>query len=217
MTRLPDGGPLIGRFVRLDRATEPDLPALAEILREPEVYASGYTMRHRPDTVAESLAAAREQYLDLLVPDGVGGGRIAYAVRLSGDSTLGSAGTIVGTSSLGEADLFHRRIHLGWTLYHPRVWGTVVNPEAKYLLLRHCFEDLDYGRVKLQTDALNSRSEAAIARLGAQREGLLRHHARREDGSLRDTIVFSVIASDWPRVREGLQDRLAQDPPLSVT
>ncbi|PZQ43154.1 MAG: N-acetyltransferase, partial [Phenylobacterium zucineum] len=112
------------------------------------------------------------------------------------------------TTSLGEAFLTHERVHLGWTMYHPRVWGTVVNPEAKYLLLRHCFADLGYGRVKLQTDALNVRSMAAIASLGARREGVLQRHLRREDGSFRDTVVFSVLVDEWPAVSERLLARI---------
>jgi RimJ/RimL family protein N-acetyltransferase len=127
---------------------------------------------------------------------------------LAGDSALGAAGTVVGATSLGEAFAAHERLHLGWTLYHPQVWGSVVNPETKYLLLRHCFEDLGFGRVKLQTDALNLRSAAAIDRLGARREGVLRRHTRRQDGTFRDTVVFSVVADEWPRVRQGLLARL---------
>ncbi|MGC4154407.1 MAG: GNAT family protein [Propionicimonas sp.] len=114
----------------------------------------------------------------------------------------------MGTTSLGEAVLLHERVHLGWTLYHPRVWGSMVNPEAKFLLLRHCFEELGFGRVKIQTDAINLRSAAAIERLGATHEGVLRRHSRREDGSFRDTVVFSVIDGDWPRVRDGLLARV---------
>ena len=207
--RLPDGRPLPGPLVRLDPVTDGDLPALAAILAEPAVYTSGYVMHHRPEPGPAALAKARLLYLDLPVPDGVGHGRVVYAVRLAADSRLGTAGTVVGTSSLGEAVVAHERIHLGWTLYHPAVWGTAVNPAAKLLLLEHCFEDLGYGRVKLQTDALNTRSQAAIARLGATREGVLRRHTRREDGSFRDTVVFSITVDDWPRVRDGLRERLA--------
>lgn len=208
MPLLPDGAPLAGRFVRLDPVGEGDLPALAEILAEPAVYASGYVMRDRPTSVEAALASAREQYLDPPAFDGNGHGRLPYVVRLAGDSALGTAGTVVGTTTLGEAYRVHERLHLGWTMYHPRVWGTAVNPETKYLLLRHCFEDLGYGRVKLQTDALNTRSAAAIAKLGATREGVLRRHTRRQDGSFRDTVVFSVTVDDWPRVRDGLRARL---------
>jgi RimJ/RimL family protein N-acetyltransferase len=207
---LPEGVPLAGRWVALKPVVEADLPALAAILVEPAVYASGYVMHHRPGSIDEALAMARERYLDPPACDGEGRGRVVYAVSLAADSALGgAAGTLVGTTSLGEVYLGHQRAHLGWTMYHPVVWGTAVNPETKYLLLRHCFEDLGYGRVKIQTDALNTRSAAAIAKLGAVREGVLRRHLRREDGSFRDTVVFAVTAQDWPRVRDGLQARLS--------
>lgn len=208
MVQLPDGRPLDGRFVSLAPVVADDLPALARILAEPAVYASGFVMWPRPADADAALALARAQYLDLPGFDGAGRGRVAYAVRLVADSALGAAGTVVGTSSLGEGFAAHERLHLGWTLYDPRVWGGPVNPETKYLLLRHCFEDLGLGRVKIQTDALNARSVAAITRLGATREGVLRRHTRRADGSFRDTVVFSVIADDWPRVRDGLLARL---------
>ena len=208
MVKLPVPASLVGRHVRLDPVVPPDLPALAEILAEPLVYESGYAMRRRPETTEEALAAAREQFLDAPPCDGRGQGRVVFVVRLLTDSPFGSAGQVVGTTSLGEAVLLHERVHLGWTLHHPRVWGSVVNPEAKFLLLRHCFEELGFGRVKIQTDAINRRSAAAIERLGATREGVLRRHSRREDGSFRDTVVFSVIDGDWPRVRDGLLARV---------
>jgi RimJ/RimL family protein N-acetyltransferase len=83
-----------------------------------------------------------------------------------------------------------------------------VSPEAKLLLLAHCFEDCGYGRVKIQTDALSPRSQAAIARLGARREGVLRRDQRREDGSFRDTVVVSVLVDEWAEVTAGLRARL---------
>lgn len=208
MTTQPVGVRLVGPHLELAPVGPDDLPGLARILAEPAVYSAGYVMHHRPTTEADALAMARSRYLDPPAFDGHGAGRIAYAVRLTDGSGLGAAGTVVGTSSLGEADLTNERIHLGWTMYHPDVWGTVVNPETKYLLLRHAIDDLGFGRVKIQTDALNSRSQAAIAKLGATREGVLRRHTRREDGSFRDTVVFSVTADDWPRVRDGLLARI---------
>ena len=205
---LPDGRELAGRYVRLTPVVEADLPALAGILADPGVYSAGFAMWRRPGSARDALALASRLYLDPPAFDGEGRGRVAYAVRLVAGSPLGPAGTVVGTSSLGEAFRGHERLHLGSTLYAPRVWGGVVNPETKYLLLRHCFEDLGYGRVKLQTDALNARSAGAIQRLGAQREGVLRRHVRREDGTFRDTVVFSVLREEWPGVRDGLLTRL---------
>jgi RimJ/RimL family protein N-acetyltransferase len=134
--------------------------------------------------------------------------RVAYTVRLVADGPLGAAGTVVGTTSLGDVDLVNERAHVGWTAYGPPWWGTAVNPECKLLLLAHAFDDCGLGRVKIQTDRINQRSQAAIARLGATREGVLRRHMRRADGSFRDTVVFSVITDEWPQVRAGLEARL---------
>jgi N-acetyltransferase len=208
-TRLPTGEPLIGRFVRLDPLTEADVPELVPVLADPEIYASGYVMHRRPTSAADAVDLARERFMaGQGQADGAGRGRTAYAVRLVADSALGSAGTLVGTSSLLEASLVHEHIHLGSTLYGRRWWGTRINPEAKLMLLAHCFEDCGYGRVKIQTDALNTRSQAAIARLGARREGVLRRDMAREDGTFRDTVVFSVLNDEWAGVKAGLQARL---------
>jgi N-acetyltransferase len=117
-------------------------------------------------------------------------------------------GRVIGTSSLGDTVLEHERTHLGWTAYTPPVWGTVVNPECKLLLLAHAFEACGFGRVKIQTDLINERSQAAIAKLGATREGILRRHMVRPDGTTRDTVVFGITVEDWPNVRARLQARV---------
>jgi len=200
---LPTGEPLPGRHVRLDLLTEDDLDELHPLLADPAVYASGYVMHRRPASPADGRAVGRERFLAEQ-----GGGRTVYGVRLVAGGALGGAGTLVGTSSLLEADPGNESIHLGSTLYGSRWWGTQVNPEAKLLLLQHCFEVCGYGRVKIQTDVLNTRSQAAISRLGAQREGVLRRHRKREDGTFRDTVVFSVLTDEWPGVRAGLEARL---------
>ena len=207
-TRLitaPDGRALVGSVVRLDVVSRDDAPALFAALDDPQVWAAGYAggPDARPgdqagmqQVVESALAACRE------------GQRVPYVVRLAADSDLGATGTVVGTTSLGDVDLANERAHLGWTAYGPRWWGGPVNPECKLLLLGHAFDDCGLGRVKIQTDAINSRSQAAIARLGATREGVLRRHVRRADGSFRDTVVFSVLREEWPAVRAGLQARL---------
>ncbi len=208
-TTLPTGEPLIGRFVRLDLLTEADLPELHPVLGDPEIYAAGYVMHRRPTSLDDAVDLARERFMaGQGEADGRGAGRTAYAVRLATDSGLGTAGTLVGTSSLAEAHLVNQSIHLGSTLYGRAWWGTLVNPEAKLLLLTHCFEDCGYGRVKIQTDALNTRSQAAIAKLGARREGIARRDMRREDGTFRDSVVFSILIDEWPEVKADLQARL---------
>jgi RimJ/RimL family protein N-acetyltransferase len=208
-TILPTGEPLIGRYVRLDLLTETDLPEMFPLLADPEIYASGYVMHRRPVSVQDAVELARERFLPGQgQADGTGRGRTSYAIRLVADSDLGAAGTLVGTSALAEAHLRNESIHLGSTLYGRRWWGTQVNPDAKLLLMRHCFEACGYGRVKIQTDRLNTRSQAAIAKLGAQREGVLRRDMKREDGTFRDSVVFSVLADEWPAVKAGLETRL---------
>jgi N-acetyltransferase len=205
---VPDGRPLTGRWLRLDLLGEGDLGDLYPVLADPEVYRQGYVMHHRPDSPEDAADLARRFFLrGQGQADGRGGGRTAYAIRLTRDSELGPAGTLAGTSSLLEADQQNESIHLGSTLYGSRWWGSPVNAEAKLLLLGHCFEDCGYGRVKIQTDRLNTRSQAAIAKLGAQREGVLRRDKKREDGTFRDTVVFSVLAAEWPSVRAGLIER----------
>ena len=210
---VPDGRPLEGRHLRLDPLVEDDAEGLLACFADPSAYASGYLMHRPPADVEQMRDLLRRRFLaGQGMPDGRGGGRTSYAVRLREDSSLGVSGTLVGTSTLLEADLTHESVHLGSTFYGPRWWGTAVNPEAKLVLLGHSFEDCGMGRVKIQTDLLNTRSQAAIARLGAVREGVLRRHLRREDGSFRDTVVFSVLAQEWPAVRAGLEERLQDSP-----
>ncbi|GAA2020923.1 RimJ/RimL family protein N-acetyltransferase [Nakamurella flavida] len=208
MAHAPDGRPLHGAHVHLDRVVEDDVPGMLDALGDPRVWAAG--LGGGP-TGQPRDAAAMHRWLGLDDP----GDRVAYAVRLAVDSPLGPAGRIVGTTSLNETVLADERAHLGWTGYSPDVWGSVVNPECKLLLLGHAFEDCGLGRIKIQCDSANPRSAAAIARLGATREGVLRRHKRRADGSFRDTILFSVVVQEWPQVRDGLRARLAGGRPTS--
>lgn len=205
MTALaPDGRPLIGTVVRLDRTVVGDTDGLFTALDDAQVYEFGYGggPAGRPADVAAMQSIVQDTLTD------TSRGRLAYTVRLVAASALGSAGTVVGTSSLGDPSLPDDRIHLGWTGYSPSVWGTAVNPECKLLLLTHAFEVCGFGRVKIQTDVLNIRSQAAIARLGAVREGVLRRYQVRADGTFRDTVVFSILASEWPAAKAGLLARL---------
>jgi RimJ/RimL family protein N-acetyltransferase len=209
-TILPTGEPLTGRWVRLDLLGEADIDEMYPILSDPAVYADGYVMHRRPLSLDDARDLARSVFLAWQgKADGQGAGRTAYAIRLASDSDLGPAGTLVGTSSLSEADLRNESIHLGSTLYGSRWWGTQVNPESKLLMMSHCFEDCGYGRVKIQTDTRNTRSQAAIAKLGAQREGIIRRHVKREDGTFRDSVVYSVLKDEWPGVKAGLAARLS--------
>ncbi|MEU2250768.1 GNAT family protein [Streptomyces sp. NPDC019224] len=119
-----------------------------------------------------------------------------------------ATGRAIGWTGFLDIDVRHERLEIGSTWYGRAHWRTAVNTEAKLLLLTHAFEELGMGRVQLKTDHLNERSQAAIARLGARREGVLRRHRRRPDGSWRDTVYFSLLAEEWPEAKARLAARL---------
>jgi N-acetyltransferase len=121
---------------------------------------------------------------------------------------LRATGETVGCSSFMDLRPAHRALEVGATWIAPAWRGTRVNPEVKLLMLRHAFETLGCVRVQLKCDARNLRSAAAIAKLGAVYEGRLRNHGILPDGFVRDTLMFSVLDSEWPRVEAGLRARL---------
>lgn len=130
------------------------------------------------------------------------GTRIAYAVRRLSD------GVVVGTTSLYEINPAYRRCEIGSTFYRPQARGGAINPACKRLLLGHAFE-AGAVRVEIITDAVNAQSQAAILKLGAKAEGVLRKHKITWTGRVRDTALFAVTDDDWPEVRNGLDRRLA--------
>jgi N-acetyltransferase len=192
--------------VRLDPASLDDAPGLFAALDDERVWEKGYA--GGPAARPQDLDAMRG-ILQAAVDAAAMRRRQAYVVRLvAGDAAGAPAGTVVGTTSLGDWDLVNERAHIGWTAYGPAWWGGPVNAECKLLLLGHAFDDCGFGRVKIQTDLVNDRSQGAIARLGATREGVLRRHTKRADGTWRDTVVFSVLRDEWPAVRARLEQRL---------
>ncbi|WP_347877923.1 GNAT family protein [Salinibacterium sp. ZJ454] len=194
----PDLSPLDGRYIRLEPLTEALLPELWRVIGQPSVFAGGFGggAAGLRDTEPGFVDWARSYF-----PWQRGN---VYAVFVQGgpyDSHL------VGTTSLGDFDLANEHSHLGWTAFDPRVWGTQVNAEAKQLLLRLAFTH-GFGRVKIQADAANLRSRAAIERLGARFEGIHRRDRKRPDGSWRDTAVYSILTDEWPEVAASLEQRL---------
>jgi RimJ/RimL family protein N-acetyltransferase len=121
---------------------------------------------------------------------------------------LRETGEVVGQTTFCNVDHDNRRVEIGYTWYSQRVQRTAVNTEAKYLLLGHAFDAWQCIAVEFRTNWFNERSRAAIARLGAKQDGVLRNHQRLPDGSFRDTVVFSIIQSEWPAVKNNLDYRL---------
>jgi RimJ/RimL family protein N-acetyltransferase len=118
------------------------------------------------------------------------------------------AGQIVGMTTFMNVDAVHKRVEIGSTWYASRVQRTPLNTQCKLLLLTHAFETLDCIAVEFRTHFFNQQSRAAIERLGAKLDGVLRNHQRASNGSLRDTVVYSVIASEWPTVKAHLAFQL---------
>jgi RimJ/RimL family protein N-acetyltransferase len=193
----PPGTELAGGSVRLTGFASDDAAGLFGALDDKRVWEH---LAERPGSAAA---------LALKLMGHASDERITWVVRLS--SPLGDlpAGSVVGTSSYLEVSRSDSRLEIGSTAYAPSVWGTQVNPQTKLLLLAHAFDDLGAGRVQLKTDVRNTRSQQAIARLGATYEGTLRRYQRRADGSVRDTVLFSITAEEWPEVRRRLEERLA--------
>jgi N-acetyltransferase len=184
---------LTGRFVRL----EPFEPRLeAEVRRaldvDPEAWAIMSTAADGPHFDGWWAAAMAEA---------AAGRRIPFAVRRL------ATGEVVGTTSFLEIRAPHRSVEIGSTFYRPDQRSSPVNPECKRLLTACAFE-AGAIRVELVVDARNQRSQAAVLKMGAQKEGVLRKHKTTWTGFVRDSVVFSITDDEWPQVRAGLEARL---------
>lgn len=127
---------------------------------------------------------------------------LPFVVRRISDKKL------IGSTRYYDINSENHRLTIGYTWYIPEVWGSCVNPECKYLLLKYAFEELQANRVEFVTDSRNSRSRAAIKKIGATEEGILRHHMILEDGFIRDTVIFSITKPEWPTIKLNLENRL---------
>jgi N-acetyltransferase len=187
---------LEGTLVRLEPLEARHFEAAARAaLSDPTIWAHiPYQVRQQSDVerlfgIAEKLHATETG--------------IAFATHAGPDKRL------VGGTTIRLTDPDTPTVEIGSTWIVPEWQRTRVNTEAKYLQLSYCFERLDITRVEFKTDALNARSRAAIRRIGATEEGTLRSHMRRQNGTLRDSVYFSIIASEWPVVKANLESKLA--------
>ena len=192
--------PLVGRLVTVAPLGRADLPELHRAIGRPEVFAGGW------GGGAAAYRADRDEWVEFMRGYLLWDEGLVYGVRRSVPAGA-EPGELVVTTTIGLVDLRCESAHVGWTAYAPEVWGTGLNVETKLLVLGSLFGQ-GLGRVQLQADAANERSRAAILKLGATLEGVLRRAQPRADGSWRDTAVYSVLADEWPGVRDGLTRRL---------
>jgi RimJ/RimL family protein N-acetyltransferase len=188
----PLGGDiLIGCFIAL----EPLGPANRDSLLA--AFEAG-VFTHMPYDVSKGYAPVLEWHES----ENTAGRYISYVVRRLSD------GAVMGSTSYLNIAPEHAKVEVGSTWYRKEAQGGFVNPEAKYLLLKNAF-DKGWNRVEFKTDSRNAQSRAALTKLGAKEEGILRGHMWVHQGYFRDSVYFSVIASEWPTVRAGLEKRLA--------
>jgi N-acetyltransferase len=186
---------LRGKHVALEPLAREHEAGLKSAAADGELWQLWYTSVPTPEKTLEWIDAA------LAMRDKLGA--MPFVVREP-------IGDIVGCTRYFNVDPLHRRLEIGHTWYAKRVQRTALNTEAKLLLLTHAFETLDCIAVEFRTSFFNFASREAIARLGAKQDGILRHHQRLPDGSLRDTVVFSIIAPEWPAVKKNLLWRLTR-------
>ena len=186
---------LQGRHVRLEPLGQSHHAALCEIGLAPELWT---LIPYRVSTPDEMAA-----YIQTALDHQAAGSALPFA------TVHAASGQVIGSTRFMNIDAAHRRVEIGATWIAKPWQRTVVNTEAKYLMLRHAFETLGCIRVELKTDSLNQRSRAAILRIGAKEEGTLRQHMITWSGRLRDTVYFSILDSEWPRVREALEQKLS--------
>lgn len=186
---------LEGRHVRLEPLAESHAADLFEAARDPDLWAY---MVYGPFVSRADF----DVYLKNAVAPTAAGLEAGFAILHL------ASGRAVGSTRYMNIERAHHGLEIGHTWLDPRHWRTPVNTECKYLLLRHAFETLGAIRVQLKTDARNVRSQQAIARLGAVREGVLRKHMIVKHGYHRDTVMFSITAPEWPAVRAGLEGKL---------
>jgi RimJ/RimL family protein N-acetyltransferase len=184
---------LEGHHVRLVPLETTHAPALAEAVRDGELWTLWYTKIPSPQTMAAEIARRLElQEVGAMLP---------FAV-------CDARGTPVGMTTYMNVDAANRRVEIGSTWYAKRVQRSPLNTESKLLLLRHAFDTLECIAVEFRTHRFNVQSRRAIERLGAQLDGILRSHMRMADGTIRDTAVYSIVAHEWPTVASHLQWQL---------
>jgi RimJ/RimL family protein N-acetyltransferase len=200
MANFIDALTLTGRnHVLLEPLRQEHAEDLLTAAKDGELWKLWYTSVGSPDAVFN--------YVDKALEMRETAGAMPFVVRRKSD------GTIVGTTRYFNVDAANRRLEIGHTWYSKSAQRTGINTEAKLLLLKHAFEKLDCIAVEFRTHWFNFESRAAIARIGAKQDGVLRNHQLAPNGTLRDTVVFSIIASEWPTVKAHLRWMLTQPRP----
>lgn len=186
---------LEGRYIRLIPLDREQIPALVRAGKDPEVW---QWMPYGYRGTEESMG----RLVELIQKGQAAGTDLAFTTVLRPDDRP------IGMTRYLNIDRPNHNVEVGGTWLDPKFWRSPVNTDSKLLMLSHAFETEGCQRVQLKTDIRNLRSQRAIERLGAQKEGVLRQHMVRADGTFRDSVVYSVLRAEWPGVRRQLETAL---------
>lgn len=180
---------LRGQYIQLEPMNETHSEILKEISQDEKISAYSPALKLKFDSWFDKALKTSHQS--------------SFIIRSLSDDK------IVGSTRYYDIHTEHQRLAIGYTWIIQSMWGTFVNPESKLLLLKHAFDVLSFNRVEFFIDSRNSRSLAAIKKIGATEEGLLRQHIVLDDGYIRDTVVCSILKSEWPLVQRNLEEKLS--------
>lgn len=180
--------------VQLRNLSPEDEPALWQLAQDPELFTWFNRHLHHREELQAWIGEAMTQQLQQV--------RFPFVVIDKRD------GRVAGSTSLGNISFPDRRIEIGWTWYGAAYRGTGINLHCKFLLLQYAFDTLQFERVEIKTDALNTRSRAAIRKLGMTEEGILRSHMAMPGGRRRDSVYYSFLQSEWPEAKTRLLQAL---------
>ncbi|MGZ3837024.1 MAG: GNAT family N-acetyltransferase [Flavisolibacter sp.] len=184
---------LRGRYVYLENLEAAHVPVLRKLARDERIWEYTKTL-----LVNEQYDNQFDQYIAAALDPRNTGGQASFVIRRTADQAL------IGMTRYYAIEPFHKRLSIGYTWYVPEVWGGAENKECKWLLLQYAFEQLGYQRVQFDVAHQNLRSQKAVEKIGGVKEAVLRKHGLHADGTVRDTVVFSIIDEEWPAKKEAL-------------
>lgn len=184
---------LKGRYVYLEKLDWRHKEVLRSIAKDKRIWEFNLLL-----LVEEAYDTEFDQCFSTAINNKEIGGQQAFVIYRTDNNE------IIGMTRYANIDPKNKRLEIGYTWYIPSVWGKVYNKECKLLLLQYVFEELHYNRAQLNVASQNVRSQKAVEKIGGVKEGVLRKHGYRNDGSLKDTVIFSIIDDEWPVKKENL-------------
>jgi N-acetyltransferase len=191
---------LKGRYVYLEKLDWKHKEALRSLAKDKRIWEFNLLL-----LVEEEYDTEFDQYFSTAMNSEEIGGQKAFAIYRADNNE------IIGMTRYANIDPKNKRLEIGYTWYVPAVWGKIYNKECKLLLLQYVFEELHYHRAQLNVAGQNIRSQKAVEKIGGVKEGVLRKHGYRNDGSLKDTVIYSIIDDEWPVKKENLLRLIAEN------